>query len=349
MILYALTFVLSFLLAFYLTPIMKEAALRFGIVDKPDGRLKKQREPVPYLGGLAIYLGFLGAISFDFNQQVLGLLLSGTIMVLLGLIDDFGFLSPRIKLAGQLIAVWVLIKSDIYIKLVFLPEVKGVPIVAYALTMFWLVGLSNAFNIIDVMDGLASTVACMAATVLFAVALWNHHSTIAVLTLALAGSLAGFLRYNWPPARIYMGDTGSLFTGLMLGALAMIGSYTRYNDFAYVAPVIILGVPIFDTFLVMFIRWRRGRPVMFGSPDHFALRLRHKGWSVPVIVITSGAVTLVLGAVAFLVMYMKSEFHTFILSCALVVLGLVIAIWVGKGKMPYPNEEQAKTEQEAGD
>jgi UDP-GlcNAc:undecaprenyl-phosphate GlcNAc-1-phosphate transferase len=146
-----------------------------------------------------------------------------------------------------------------------------------------------------------------------------------------------------------MGDTGSLFIGLMLGSLAMIGSYTRYNDFAYVAPVIILGVPIFDTFLVMFIRWRRGRPVMFGSPDHFALRLRHKGWSVPAIVITSGAVTLLLGAVAFLVMYMKSEFHTFILSCALVVLGLVIAIWVGKGKMPYPNEEQAKTEQEAGD
>jgi len=350
MILYGLTFVLSFLLAFYLTPIMREAALRFGIVDKPDGKLKKQREPVPYLGGLAIYLGFLGAIAFvyDFDRQVLGLLLSGTIMVLLGLIDDFGFLSPRIKLAGQLIAVWVLIKSGIYIKLIFLPKYHDVPVFAYALTALWLVGMTNAFNIIDVMDGLAATVASMAALVLFGVALWNHHLTIAVLTLALAGSLLGFLRYNRPPARIYMGDTGSLFIGLMLGSLAMIGSYTKYNGLAYLAPILILGVPIFDTFLVMFIRFWRGKPIMYGSPDHFALRLKMKGWSVPAIVITSGATTLILGAAAFWMMLMKSEIDAMILSGLFGLVGLAVAIWVGRVKVQYPEGEKEKNQQEAG-
>jgi len=341
MIIYLLAFALAFLLSLYVTPIMREAALRFGIVDRPDGVLKKQKEPIPYLGGIAIYLSFLItlALVYNFDRQVLGLLLGGTVVVLLGLVDDFGFLSPQVKLTGQLIAVWVLIKSGIYVQLEFLPKLGGVPVMAYALSAFWLVGITNAFNIIDVMDGLASTVAGVAALVLFGVAYWNHRPTIAVLTLALAGALFGFLRYNRAPARIYLGDTGSLFIGLMLGSLAMIGSYTRYNDMAWAAPIFILGIPIFDTFLVMFIRWRQSRSVMFGSPDHYALRLKHMGWSAPLIVVASGVATLILGALAFWMMSMRSEAHVFVLCCALGAVGLAVALWVGRVEMPYPTEE----------
>jgi len=342
MILYSLTFALSLLLAIYLTPIMRKAAIRFGIVDRPDGRLKTHEEPVPYLGGLAVYLSFLVALAlvYDFDRQVLGLLLGGTIVVLLGLIDDFGFLSPRVKLAGQLVAVGVLIKSGIYVQLEFLPEIRGVPVMAYLLSVLWLVGLTNAFNIIDVMDGLASVTASIASFMLFGVALLNGRPTIAVLTLALAGSLIGFLRYNKPPARIYLGDTGSLFIGLMLGALAMIGSYTSKNDMAYLAPVLILGIPIFDTFLVMFIRWRKGLPVMFGSPDHYALRLRKMGFSVRGVLVISAVAGLLLGGAAFWLMAMRSETHAFMLCCAAAAVGLGVAVWVGRVPMPQPSDEQ---------
>ncbi|HUD72865.1 MAG TPA: MraY family glycosyltransferase [Dongiaceae bacterium] len=293
-------FALAIVLALYLTPLLRRAAIRFGITDRPDGRLKKQREPVPYLGGLAIYLSFLLALTatlrFD-SIEVLGLLLAGAIVVMLGLIDDFGVLTPGQKLAGQVVAVLTLINASIYIKLAFLP-----PWVAVILSFLWLLAITNAFNLIDIMDGLAAGVAAAAALVLFAVALVNGRQTYAVLLAALAGALCGFLKFNFEPARIYMGDAGSLFIGLMLGALAMNNSYTRTNLVASLAPIVILGVPLFDMLFVMYIRRRRGLPVMLGSPDHFALRLRKWRLTTRQTVLTSWGATLVLGLVAIGVM-----------------------------------------------
>lgn len=342
------TFLLSFSLAIYVTPIMREAALRFGIVDKPDGELKKHEKPVPYLGGLAVYLSFLISLAlvFDFNPQVLALLLAGTIVIILGLIDDFGFLTPGIKLAGQLIAVWVLIKGGIYIKLEFLPTTFGVPIAAYLLSVLWLVGLTNAFNIIDVMDGLAASVGAAASLVLFGVALMNDRPTIVALTIALAGALGGFLRYNRAPAQIYLGDTGSMFIGLMLGSLAMIGSYTEHNTVALLAPVMILGVPIFDTFLVMVIRKLKGRPIMWGSPDHYALRLRKKGWAVNTIVGVSTLATLILGGTAYFLMQLKNTNLAFVVVSVVAVIGLVIAFLMGRIDMPEPDKKEPEEDPE---
>src|SRR5262249_48923730 len=195
---------------------MRQAAVRFGIVDRPDGRLKRQAEPVPYLGGIAIYLSFLLALTatlrFD-STEVLGLLLSGAIVVILGLVDDFGVLTPGQKLAGQVVAVLTLMNASGYIKLAFLP-----PPLAVGLSFGWLLAVTNASNTIDVMDGPAAGVAAAAALALFAAAAWNGRGTYAVLLAALAGALLGFLRWNFEPARIYMGDAGSLFVGLMLGA-----------------------------------------------------------------------------------------------------------------------------------
>jgi UDP-GlcNAc:undecaprenyl-phosphate/decaprenyl-phosphate GlcNAc-1-phosphate transferase len=292
----ALAFALAVVVSLYLTPLMRRAAIRFGIVDKPDGRLKTQREPVAYLGGLAIYLSFLLALTatlrFD-STQVLGLLLAGAIVVILGLIDDFGVLTPGQKLAGQVVAVLTLMNSSVYIKLAFLPTWAAI-----ALSFVWLLGITNAFNIIDIMDGLAAGVAAAAALVLFAVAMANGGGTSAVLLAALAGSLCGFLRFNVHPATIYMGDTGSLFVGLMLGALSMNNAYTRANLVASVAPAVILGVPLFDMLFVMYIRYRRGLPVMLGSPDHFALRLRKWRLSTQQTVLCSWTATVVLGLLA---------------------------------------------------
>jgi len=319
---YPVAFVLAGVLSAWLTPRMRQAALRFGIVDRPDGRLKQHREPVPYLGGLAIYLAFLLALSatFDFGEEILGLLLAGSIVVLLGLVDDLGQLGPWTKLGGELVAILVLIKSGIYIKLAFLPPELAIP-----LTIVWLLAVTNAFNLIDIMDGLSAGTAAVAAVALFAVAEWTGRTMAATVLVALAGSCLGFLRYNLHPARIYMGDAGSLFVGLMLGSLAMINAYTERNQVAALAPALILGVPLFDMLFVMYIRWRRGLPVMLGSPDHVALRLRKWRLSVRQTVMLSYVVTGILGAAAVAMSLLSSTAALWILA-VVGVSGLVAAL-----------------------
>lgn len=326
---YLLTFLCALLLSLYGTPKARQAALRYNIVDKPDGQLKVHRNPVPYLGGIAVYLAFLltVALTFQFDQQVLGLILAGSIVVLLGLFDDLGALTPQTKFLGQCLAVMVLIKSGIMIEIVILPEWLKV-----GLTFFWLIGVINAVNIIDIMDGLAAGVAFFASLILFGVAYLNGADMIATLTIGLAGSLFGFLRYNFQPAQIYLGDTGSMFIGLMLGALAMIGSYSSENSLALFAPVLILGVPIFDTLFVMFLRWRKGRSMFLGSKDHYALRCRALGWSVRSVVILSYGVTFILGLIA-LWLKQASEFQSIIVFLVLGLLTLIAAWRLSRVKM----------------
>jgi len=248
---------------------------------------------------LAIYLAFLIslAFTFEFRHDVLGIILGGTIVVMLGLIDDFGVLTPATKLIGQLLAVFVLIKSGIRIQIAALPEW-----VDLLLTIFWMVGLINAFNLLDIMDGLSAGVGAVSATVLLVAALIQGDQAIAFMLAALIGSLAGFLKYNWQPARIYMGDTGAMFIGLLLGAMAMIGKYPSDHPLSLLTPVFILGIPIFDTLFVMWIRYQRSLPIFWGSPDHIAIRLRHWGMPVPHIVLVSYLATAVVGGIGLMLM-----------------------------------------------
>jgi len=316
---YGVTFVVACSLALLLTPKLREAALRFGIVDRPDGQLKQQREPVPYLGGLAIYLAFLLAVSLTipFDRQVLGILLAGSIVVTLGLVDDLGRLGPWTKLAGQLVAVLVLWKAGVFIQLTFVP-----PVLALVLTAVWMLAVTNAFNLIDIMDGLSAGTATVAALTLLVIAEINGNGTAAVLLAGLAGACLGFLRYNAEPARIYMGDAGSLFLGLSLGALAMDNAYTARNAVAAVAPGLILGVPLFDMLFVMYVRRRRGLPVMLGSPDHIALRLRKWRLTTRQTVASSYAATALLGACAIAMMLLPA-------GGAVAVLGVVAVAALG--------------------
>lgn len=325
--LYFLAFTLAFLLSLYVTPLVKKAALQFGIIDKPDGKLKQQKVPVAYLGGLAVYISFLIslALTFSFDQEVLGLLLAGTIVVVLGLIDDFGVLSPWVKLFGQSIAILVLIRSGIYIKLAFLPWY-----VSFPLSFLWLIGITNAFNLIDVMDGLSSGVAFVCSLILFVVGIWNGRIIIAIMAISLGGSLLGFLRYNFEPAKIYLGDTGSMFIGMMMGALAMIGDYTSKNIVACVVPVIILGVPIFDTMFVMYIRRCRGLHIIAGSPDHFALRLRKWKLSTKQTVIVSYVITALLGGSGLSMMQVPTNYMALWIVLSLVTIAFFVAYCLRK-------------------
>ena len=320
-----LTGVIALLLSLYGNPIAREAALKYGIVDAPDGQLKHQREPVPYFGGLAIYIAFVMslALTFEFRQDVLGIVLGGTIVVMLGLIDDFGVLTPATKLAGQLLAIFVLIKSGIRIEIAVLPDW-----VDLILTVFWMVGLINAFNLLDIMDGLAAGVGAVSAMFLLLVALFQGDQTTAFMLAALIGSLLGFLRYNWQPAKIYMGDTGAMLIGLLLGAMTMIGKYPSDHPVSLLTPVFILGVPIFDTLFVMYIRYMRGLPVFWGSPDHIAIRLRHWGLTIPQIVLISYGCTAIVAGIGLVIMAVSQE-TAWILAGA-TGLAFLIATWLLK-------------------
>jgi UDP-GlcNAc:undecaprenyl-phosphate GlcNAc-1-phosphate transferase len=311
MIRYLAGFVLSFVFALCWTPLMRKAAIQLGIVDKPDGKLKKHEDTIAYLGGIAVFASFLLTVGVltDFKDgETLGLLLSGCIALLVGLIDDFGVLTPSQKMLGQALAALVLIKSGTFIKLTFLPLWVAVP-----LTIFWILAVTNAFNIIDIMDGLASGVAAVAA---ISIAAANHmagRSAQAFLAVVLAGAAIGFLRHNFHPARIFLGDAGSMFVGFMLAALSMNAGYTRVNNtgvglfLAVISPIFILGIPLFDLMLVMFIRWRKGIPVTKGSPDHFALRLRRCNLSVRETTVTTYIIGALLGGAALMISNIRLE------------------------------------------
>lgn len=325
-----LGFFLAFLLALAGTPMAREAAQRFGVVDAPDGRLKSQRRPVAYLGGLAVFASFLLSLGmiYEFDHELLALLLASTIVATIGLIDDFGVLTPRSKLLGQLVAVFVLLRSGVVVDLVFLPEW-----LRWAVTVVWLVGLANAFNLIDIMDGLAGGIGLIAATFLLAIGLSNGRVVVAAFTVALIGALLGFLRFNFPPATIYLGDCGSLFLGLTLGSLAMVMSYTAHNPLGFLAPLFILAVPLVDTAYVTLLRLRAGRKIYHGSPDHFPLRLRRRlgGHTHRTVVVIYVAAT-VLGAIG-LVIPALDVTSTLIVSGVVGALVLFVLIWLTRVPM----------------
>jgi UDP-GlcNAc:undecaprenyl-phosphate GlcNAc-1-phosphate transferase len=180
----------------------------------------------------------------------------------------------------------------------------------------------NALNIIDIMDGLASGVSVIAALSIAIANFMSGRNSIAFLSIVLAGAVLGFLRHNFHPAKIYLGDAGSLFIGFMLAALSMNAGYTRVNLLAVISPVLILGIPLFDLFLVMFIRWRNGNPVMKGSPDHFALRLRRCKLSVRETTITTYIIGILLSGGALIVSQIPLEWAVATMAGMLSLAGL---------------------------
>ena len=320
-----LGFILAYLLALVGTPMEREAALRFGVVDRPDGKLKNHDEPVAYLGGLAVFSAFLMSIgmTFEFDAELLALLLAATIVTTVGLVDDFGALTPKPKVIGQVVAVFVLLKAGIMVQVAFIPWWLRLII-----TVLWLVGLSNAFNLVDIMDGLASGLGVIAATFLLVVALLNGRFVVAAFTVALIGALLGFLRFNFHPATIYLGDCGSLFIGFNLGALAMVMDYTSHNPLGWLAPLYILAVPLIDTLYVIVLRIRAGRKIYYGSPDHFPLRVRRRldGWTAGTVVV-SYAVAVIFGALGLVVLFLD-PLSTLILTGVVGVVVASLLLWL---------------------
>ena len=324
-------FLLSTLISLYLTPIFRDAAREFGIVDAPDGALKTQKERVPYLGGIAVFSAVLFpvALFLRFSDKVSGLLLASSVIVLLGLIDDIGRLSPRIKLLVQVIAVFLMMKSGIRIRIGIFPD-----LVCVALTFLWMIVMTNGFNLIDVMDGLASGVAVVSSAFLSVVFAWQGNEIGLILCLSLAGALLGFLRFNRPPAQIYLGDTGSLLIGFLLGGLALEGEYASRNPNGWLSALAIFAVPLFEILFVSFLRFRRGVSIFKGSRDHFSLRLRSWRLSRGQTVLASCLVAALSAGVGLVGMNMAPVPSLFAYGSILLMF-LGIALWLKKIDMGF--------------
>ena len=277
MALCAAVFLSSGILALAFTPLARLVAVRLGIYDRPDGPLKDHGRPVPYLGGLALYgaaaLGMVAGVVLVRDagvprEMLWPVLLGATAMAVVGLVDDLRPLPSWAKLLCQAVVATAVVGLGVRLTVVVMPDWLCI-----VLSVLWLLVTMNAFNIIDVMDGAAAGVAGIAAIGLGIIALGAGQVAVAAVAAALAGACAGFLRYNFHPASIFMGDAGSGMLGLVVGALAMAVSYTTRNSLGLLAPLLILGIPLYDMGLVVILRLRRGRAVFRGSRDHLALRL----------------------------------------------------------------------------
>lgn len=274
------TVIAIFLMALSITalsiPWVRKVAIRTGFVDSPAKR-KLHSTPMPLMGGVAIFGGaVLAIIAFvpQFPNTVAGVLLSLTVVALVGLLDDRYGLPAWAKLAGQLVGMLILAAFDIRVKLP-LPE-----IVNYIITFLWLAGISNAINFLDNMDGLSAGVSGVAAAFIMLLGLQNDQFLVAGLSAAVLGACLGFLRFNFKPAQIFMGDAGSLFLGFLLALLGLQLRFPASSSFVtWMVPVFVLALPIFDTVLVVISRLRRGVSPNTAGKDHLSHRLVKRGFS----------------------------------------------------------------------
>ncbi len=279
-----LAFSISLFASLALTIPVRHLALRYGFVDLPGPR-KVHIHPVPLLGGIAIYLGFSLAILLTLHgvlrQQIAGILAGATLVAVVGLLDDAGLLHHQVKLfIGMPVAALFLLVSGIRAQFFseFVPGKPGL-ILDIFFTIFWVVGITAAFSILDHMDGLCAGIAAMAALFFTLAASMNGQTMVRTLAAAVLGAALGFLRWNFNPARIFMGDGGAMFLGFLMAALALkIRQEGARFPATWLVPVLILAVPIFDTTLVSISRARRGL-LPFTSPgkDHTAHRLSNLG------------------------------------------------------------------------
>jgi UDP-GlcNAc:undecaprenyl-phosphate GlcNAc-1-phosphate transferase len=281
--------------SYILTPFARKLALKYGAAHAPRARDVHQ-EPVPRWGGLAIYVAFVLTLlivtlvfRYGYHRPILprtlmagiGVVLAGTLLSLVGAYDDRHELSAAKQIVVQAVCAAIVMAFGVEIRFVsnpFGPEMIDLGWLRFPVTILWLVGVANAVNWIDGIDGLAAGVSAIAAFTLALMAAWSKQPGLTVLAAALCGSLLGFLRFNFNPARIFMGG-GAPFVGFTLGSIATSGAFKAPMALAFAFPLLILALPIFDTANVIVNRWRAGRPIYQADKTHLHHRLLERGYT----------------------------------------------------------------------
>ncbi|HEY7616620.1 MAG TPA: MraY family glycosyltransferase, partial [Terriglobales bacterium] len=339
-------FLASVFLSFILTRYVRNTAMARGWVAIPASDRHVHSEALPRLGGVAIFLAFLlsTAIALCLNwwQPQLGIvfapkllasmLLPGMLVFLLGVYDDVHGTGPYVKFTVQAVAGIVLFASGL--RITDLPVLFGTDFhfpwfISLPATVLWVLAITNAFNLIDGLDGLAAGSALFSTMVVFVVALLGNSPVVTLLSLALAGSILGFLRFNFNPATIFLGDCGSLFIGFMLSALALRGTQKAPTIVAVAIPVVSFGLPILETALSVARRWISGRPVFTADREHLHHKLLERGLSHRQVVILLYAVSAVFALLSLFLLWPTGS------TLGLVLLVLGMGIWLGVQHLGY--------------
>jgi UDP-GlcNAc:undecaprenyl-phosphate GlcNAc-1-phosphate transferase len=325
-----MSFILAFLIALIITPYSKRLAIKIGAIDEPKDR-GVHNKPMPLAGGTAIVLGFIITIvlfspaveGFEAKNYI-GFIGGGLIITLVGLLDDIYDIKARIKLIFQLVAALLVVFSGITIDVVSWPyALEGVimfaPLVSKIITVLWIIGVTNAVNLIDGLDGLATGVSTIASLCLMFISILYGEPITVLLTAALAGSCMGFLPHNFSPATIFMGDTGSTFLGFTLSVISIHGLIKSYTAITIMVAVVVLGLPILDTFFAIVRRLINKKPVMQADRGHLHHRLVDKGYSHKKAVLTLYGISSIFGVAGILVAMDDIMIATIIISLMLII------------------------------
>lgn len=291
--------IVAFLITLGVTPLVRKLAFKIGAVDRPNDR-KVHCRTMPRLGGVAIYIGFMMAMLFtqELDQRIIGLLIGSTFIVALGVMDDILDISPWIKLIGQIVGAFILISFGIEVIRITNPfgGTFELGYLSIPVTILWIVGVTNAVNLVDGLDGLAGGLATIAALCL-AVIVWLEGTfTVVAPALILGASTIGFLKYNFNPAKIFMGDSGSMFLGYVLSALSIIGLTKGAAVLSVFAPIFIIGIPIFDTVFAIVRRFMNHQPIFKADKEHLHHCLLEMGLTHKQTVLAIYVVNIILGA-----------------------------------------------------
>lgn len=330
---FALFILLSVLVAavvsFVATPLVKKLAISVGAIDVPKDNRRMHKEPIPRLGGLAIFIAFVVSVLLfaDIEREMRGILLGALIIVALGVLDDIHTLKALPKFLVQILAAVVVVLHGCRIEFISNPVLSSTAsylqlgsVISVVVTVVWIVAITNAVNFIDGLDGLAVGVSGISAATMLIVAILVAEQNVALIMAALFGACLGFIPYNFNPAKIFMGDTGSTFLGFILATMSIQGLFKLYAIISFAVPFLILGIPIFDICFAVIRRLAKGQNPMTADRGHVHHRLIDMGFDQKQSVMITYMLTAMLGLAA-VVLTSSGEIKALILLGAVIIVG----------------------------
>ena len=338
--LYLAAFIITLILSLLITPVIIKLAHRLNFIDQP-GERKINKKIIATAGGTAIYLAFMIPLRFFLpaNQTIKGIMIGGTFMLILGLLDDKFEISAPLKFLGQIIGAMILIYYGVRINFITNPLGGFIYLGVYTVpfTVFWIVSIINTINLIDGPDGLAAGVSIIAVLTLFAVALQENQVIAPMLAVLLAGSCLGFLKYNFNPAQVFMGDTGSMFIGYIIAAVSITGALKSAAAVTIFVPMLALAIPILDTTFAIIRRIFNHRPIGEADHGHIHHRLLAIGMNQKQAVISVYVISMILGTIAFVINGIKFD-HALIIFTSVILIIIYGAKKLGIFSVELPQE-----------
>ena len=345
----------ALMISFAATPIIKTFAQRVGAMDVPGEERRVHDHPIPRLGGLAIFMGFLLSVVLfaDISKQISGILLGAVVIVAVGAIDDVVSLKAWVKFVFQILAAVVAVFHGVVIEVLMNPNVFSntetlrLGIFSIPITIIWIVAITNSVNLIDGLDGLAVGVSTISSFTMLVIALVVADGNVAVILAALVGACIGFMPYNLNPAKIFMGDTGALLLGYVLSTVSIIGLFKFYAVVSFAVPFLVLAVPLFDTVFAFFRRLLKGQNPMKPDRGHFHHRLIDLGLSQKQAVAILYSISAILGLAA-VIMTTSGELKALILIISFCFAAVILA-FIMKGKLRQNGNTEKSPDESEGD